>query len=104
MSGLGKLKPNVLLMGYSNGWATATEMSNEEYVSVITSAFDNRLSVMILYAREGFDVSDALNFDQLVVNNSIARVNSGAWALKWLFYKNLPWNYRNLSVKNRKTL
>ncbi|OWA49967.1 Solute carrier family 12 member 2 [Hypsibius exemplaris] len=77
MSGLGKMKPNVLLMGYSNGWATASEMSNEEYVSVITTAFDHRLSVMILYAKEGFDVSDALNFDQLVVNNSITRVNSG---------------------------
>lgn len=79
MSGLGKMKPNSLLMGYNNGWATASEMSNEEYVSVISSAFDNRLSVMILYAKEGYDVSDAVNFDQLVVNNSITRVPSGSF-------------------------
>jgi Solute carrier family 12 len=84
MSGLGKMKPNILLMGYNTGWSTDTDRSNDEYVDVISVAFDNHLGVMLLYAKEGFDISDAVNFDQLLVNNSIVRVNSGRFQIAGL--------------------
>ncbi|XP_055351992.1 solute carrier family 12 member 2-like isoform X2 [Paramacrobiotus metropolitanus] len=74
-SGLGKMKPNILFMGYYRQWATKyAEGLTEEYVSVIRSAFENRLAVMILCAKEGFGISEAVNFDQLVLQNALTRV------------------------------
>ncbi|GAU95054.1 hypothetical protein RvY_06735 [Ramazzottius varieornatus] len=69
-SGLGKLKPNILMMGFPNGWRSSNETALDEYVGAINEAFDANLGVIIAYAKEGFNITEAVNFEQLVAENA----------------------------------
>ncbi|CAD5117849.1 DgyrCDS6594 [Dimorphilus gyrociliatus] len=57
-SGLGKLKPNTLLLGFKGDWKTCDQFQVHEYVSIIHDAFDLRYGVGILRVDEGFYVSN----------------------------------------------
>ncbi|KAI6237628.1 Amino acid permease-associated region domain containing protein [Aphelenchoides besseyi] len=59
-TGLGRLKPNILAMGYKD-WTTSDRASLLEYFGIIQDAFDRNLGVMILRANSGgLDFSDLM--------------------------------------------
>uniref|UniRef100_A0A914E877 Uncharacterized protein n=1 Tax=Acrobeloides nanus TaxID=290746 RepID=A0A914E877_9BILA len=68
LSGIGKLRPNILAMGYKNDWANKGENGLAElnnYFGVIQDAFDNNMGVAILRnSSGGFDYSDAMINEQ----------------------------------------
>lgn len=53
--GLGKLKPNTLLMGYKKTWQTVDPSSVHNYVGIIHDAFDLRFGVGILRVPGGLE-------------------------------------------------
>ncbi|XP_054848986.1 solute carrier family 12 member 3-like [Eublepharis macularius] len=57
VSGLGRLKPNTLILGYKNNWQTDTPHSLESYVGTIHDCFDLSAGVCVLRMRDGLDVS-----------------------------------------------
>ena len=61
MAGLGKLSPNLLLVGFKNDWSKNLS-ANNEYVNTLFCAFEQRLSVTILRAKDGFDYSGKFVF------------------------------------------
>ncbi|XP_071844592.1 solute carrier family 12 member 2-like isoform X2 [Apostichopus japonicus] len=61
LGGLGKIKPNLVVLGFKNDWATAEAQQVEDYVGIIHDSFDMNLGVAIFRIKEGFDVSSALN-------------------------------------------
>ncbi|XP_045501318.1 bumetanide-sensitive sodium-(potassium)-chloride cotransporter isoform X2 [Colias croceus] len=54
-TGVGRLAPNVLLMGYKADWTTAPAIDLESYFNVLHTAFENRLAVAILRVPGGLD-------------------------------------------------
>ncbi|KAF2899446.1 hypothetical protein ILUMI_06729 [Ignelater luminosus] len=56
-SGIGRLSPNVLMMGYKNDWKVCNTEQLLAYFNVLHCAFENRLSVAILRLPEGLDYS-----------------------------------------------
>ncbi|XP_031623786.1 bumetanide-sensitive sodium-(potassium)-chloride cotransporter [Contarinia nasturtii] len=56
-SGVGKLAPNILLMGYKSDWQTCNHQDLVSYFNVLHYAFSNRLSVAILRLPNGLDLS-----------------------------------------------
>ncbi|OWA51104.1 Solute carrier family 12 member 2 [Hypsibius exemplaris] len=68
-SGLGKLKPNILMMGYHLNWTNWNAASMDEYVKVIHDTFDAHRGLIILCATEGFDLTEAVNFQEIVTQN-----------------------------------
>ncbi|CAD5113608.1 DgyrCDS2766 [Dimorphilus gyrociliatus] len=64
-SGLGKLKPNTLLLGFKRNWVKSSQFDVHEYVSIIHNAFDLRYGVGILRIDEGFCCqSNAIHFEE----------------------------------------
>ncbi|KAA0722987.1 Solute carrier family 12 member 3 [Triplophysa tibetana] len=59
-SGLGKLKPNTLVLGYKTKWQECKPESLNDYVNTIYIAFDNSYGLAILRMMDGLDVSDEL--------------------------------------------
>lgn len=59
-SGIGKLRPNILLMGYKNDWQTCDTSELEKYFNVVHKAFDMYLAVAILRVPNGLDYSQIL--------------------------------------------
>uniref|UniRef100_A0A1A9WEC2 SLC12A transporter C-terminal domain-containing protein n=1 Tax=Glossina brevipalpis TaxID=37001 RepID=A0A1A9WEC2_9MUSC len=87
-SGIGKLKPNILLMGYKLDWQTCERKDLIQYFNVMHKALDMYLSVAILRIPNGLDYSQILGdessaqksiFDisrSLQPNESIVDLNS----------------------------
>ncbi|XP_033839536.1 solute carrier family 12 member 10, tandem duplicate 1 [Periophthalmus magnuspinnatus] len=66
-SGLGKLKPNTLVLGFKSNWRESTPETIEDYTNMIYDTFDSNFCLCILRMMDGQDVLD--QFD--------SEVNSG---------------------------
>ncbi|XP_008278454.1 solute carrier family 12 member 3 [Stegastes partitus] len=57
-AGLGRMKPNVLLIGFKSDWRSDSPEAAHSYIGVLHDAFDLQFGVCVLRMREGLDVSD----------------------------------------------
>ncbi|KAK4881311.1 hypothetical protein RN001_004630 [Aquatica leii] len=62
-TGIGKLSPNVLMMGFKNDWRVCNTDALNSYFNILHTAFENRLSVAILRLQEGLDYSRIMEED-----------------------------------------
>ncbi|KAK5649405.1 hypothetical protein RI129_000434 [Pyrocoelia pectoralis] len=63
-TGIGKLSPNVLMMGFKNDWKICNMDHINAYFNVLHNAFENRLAVAILRLPDGLDYSRILEEDE----------------------------------------
>lgn len=71
-AGIGKLKPNVVLMGYKQDWRTCPPEELLAYFNVLHHAFDNRMAATILRLKDGLD------FSRITDEDDGGQVNGGA--------------------------
>ncbi|XP_015256756.1 PREDICTED: solute carrier family 12 member 3-like [Cyprinodon variegatus] len=62
-SGLGKLKPNTLVLGFKTNWRDSAPESIEDYINTIYDTFDSNYCLCILRMMDGLDISDDLEFE-----------------------------------------
>ncbi|GAB6029314.1 solute carrier 12 [Chamberlinius hualienensis] len=65
VTGIGKLKPNMVLMGYKTNWRTCDPQETLDYFSIIHEAFDNYMAVGILRLQDGLDYSHILEEEDM---------------------------------------
>lgn len=65
--GIGKLRPNVILMGYKSNWQDCEPNEVLEYFNVIHNAFDMHMSLGILRLKEGLDYSEYADAEELAI-------------------------------------
>ncbi|XP_076252109.1 sodium chloride cotransporter 69 isoform X2 [Rhynchophorus ferrugineus] len=70
--GIGKLKPNILLMGYKTDWQTCVKDELINYFEILHNAFDLHLAVGILRLQTGLDINDSLNENDQKDKNSVS--------------------------------
>uniref|UniRef100_A0A3Q2ZLI7 Solute carrier family 12 member 2 n=1 Tax=Kryptolebias marmoratus TaxID=37003 RepID=A0A3Q2ZLI7_KRYMA len=63
--GLGRLKPNTLVMGFKNNWSDGDMRDVENYINCIHDAFDLQFGVVILRLQDGLDISHIQGQDEL---------------------------------------
>ncbi|XP_037251153.1 solute carrier family 12 member 1 isoform X1 [Falco rusticolus] len=63
-SGLGRMKPNTLVIGFKKDWRNAAVAEVENYVGVIHDAFDFELGMIIIRISQGFDISQVLQVQE----------------------------------------
>ncbi|NXC44175.1 S12A1 protein, partial [Penelope pileata] len=63
-SGLGRMKPNTLVIGFKKDWRNAAVTQVENYVGVIHDAFDFELGMIIVRITQGFDISQVLQVQE----------------------------------------
>ncbi|XP_069014972.1 solute carrier family 12 member 3-like [Embiotoca jacksoni] len=61
-SGLGKLRPNTLVLGFKTNWRDSSPESIEDYINTISDTFDSNYCLCILRMMEGLDVSEQFDF------------------------------------------
>ncbi|XP_067255880.1 solute carrier family 12 member 10, tandem duplicate 1 [Chanodichthys erythropterus] len=59
-SGLGKLKPNILVVGFKMNWQESSGQDIEDYINTIYDSFDSNHGVCVLRMMDGLDVRDEL--------------------------------------------
>ncbi|KAJ6651864.1 hypothetical protein lerEdw1_015969 [Lerista edwardsae] len=57
VSGLGRLKPNTIVLGYKRNWQSDSPQNLDNYVGIIHDSFDINVGVCVLRMRDGLDVS-----------------------------------------------
>ncbi|XP_028261586.1 solute carrier family 12 member 10, tandem duplicate 1 isoform X2 [Parambassis ranga] len=62
-SGLGKLKPNTLVLGFKSNWRESSPESIDDYINTIYDTFDANYCLCILRMTDGLDVSDQFDFE-----------------------------------------
>ncbi|KAG7491024.1 solute carrier family 12 member 2-like [Solea senegalensis] len=67
--GLGRLKPNTLVMGFKNNWSDGDMRDVEIYINTLHDAFDLQFGVVILRLQEGLDISHTQGQDELLSTN-----------------------------------
>ncbi|NWT84044.1 S12A1 protein, partial [Lanius ludovicianus] len=63
-SGLGRMKPNTLVIGFKKDWRSAPATQVENYVGIIHDATDFELGVIIVRISQGFDISQVLQVQE----------------------------------------
>ncbi|XP_054566416.1 solute carrier family 12 member 3 isoform X2 [Eptesicus fuscus] len=58
--GLGKMKPDVLVVGFKTNWQSAPPAAVEDYIGILHDAFDFNYGVCVLRMREGLNVSEVM--------------------------------------------
>ncbi|XP_066507081.1 solute carrier family 12 member 2 isoform X2 [Hoplias malabaricus] len=82
-SGLGRLKPNTLVLGFKNDWANGDMKETETYINTIHDAFDFQYGAVILRLREGLDIShiqgqdDTSGMKDVVVSIDMSKDSDG---------------------------
>nr|XP_050849728.1 bumetanide-sensitive sodium-(potassium)-chloride cotransporter isoform X1 [Vespula vulgaris]XP_050849729.1 bumetanide-sensitive sodium-(potassium)-chloride cotransporter isoform X1 [Vespula vulgaris]XP_050849730.1 bumetanide-sensitive sodium-(potassium)-chloride cotransporter isoform X1 [Vespula vulgaris]XP_050849731.1 bumetanide-sensitive sodium-(potassium)-chloride cotransporter isoform X1 [Vespula vulgaris]XP_050849732.1 bumetanide-sensitive sodium-(potassium)-chloride cotransporter isofo len=59
-AGLGKMKPNILLMGYKQDWACCSRENLNMYFNIMHKALDMHIAVALLRIQEGLDSSGVI--------------------------------------------
>uniref|UniRef100_A0A914XYB5 Uncharacterized protein n=1 Tax=Panagrolaimus superbus TaxID=310955 RepID=A0A914XYB5_9BILA len=61
VAGLGRLKPNIVMIGFKQNWASDSLQATNDYFGLIQDSFDSCMSVMVLRnAAGGLDFSDMM--------------------------------------------
>uniref|UniRef100_A0AAQ5ZMT2 Solute carrier family 12 member 2 n=1 Tax=Amphiprion ocellaris TaxID=80972 RepID=A0AAQ5ZMT2_AMPOC len=74
--GLGRLKPNTLVMGFKNNWSDGDMRNVEIYINTIHDAFDLQFGVVILRLQDGLDISHIQGQDELLSSHEKPPVGS----------------------------
>ena len=75
--GLGKLTPNMVLMGFKSDWQTDPE-GVKDYISVIHHGFDIHLAMGILRLTNGCDFSNVIGREeQIIINDQSGKSKAG---------------------------
>ncbi|XP_040913487.1 solute carrier family 12 member 1 [Toxotes jaculatrix] len=63
-SGLGRMKPNTLMIGFKRNWRTAGSESVQSYVGILHDAFDFEYGTVMLRMSQGLDVSHIVEAEE----------------------------------------
>uniref|UniRef100_A0A671XU19 Solute carrier family 12 member 1 n=1 Tax=Sparus aurata TaxID=8175 RepID=A0A671XU19_SPAAU len=67
-SGLGRMKPNTLMIGFKRNWRTAGTEGVQTYVGILHDAFDFEYGTLILRMDQGLDVSHLVEAEETPVS------------------------------------
>ncbi|XP_061881166.1 solute carrier family 12 member 2-like isoform X1 [Entelurus aequoreus] len=74
--GLGRLKPNTLVLGFKSNWMDGDMNDVETYINTLHDAFDLQFGMVILRLRDGLDVSHIQDQDELLWSQEKPPVSS----------------------------
>ncbi|KAL4618290.1 solute carrier family 12 member 3-like [Arapaima gigas] len=71
-TGLGKLKPNTLVMGFKTNWQECSPYSLEDYIATINDTFDSNYGVCLLRMMDGLDISEEIECEAFSASDDAA--------------------------------
>uniref|UniRef100_A0A665WQN3 Solute carrier family 12 member 3-like n=1 Tax=Echeneis naucrates TaxID=173247 RepID=A0A665WQN3_ECHNA len=69
-TGLGKLKPNTLVLGFKTNWRESSPEGIDDYINTIYDTFDSNNGLCILRMMDGLDIFDQFDVDNVPVKDN----------------------------------
>uniref|UniRef100_A0A8C5E4C4 Solute carrier family 12 member 1 n=1 Tax=Gouania willdenowi TaxID=441366 RepID=A0A8C5E4C4_GOUWI len=89
-SGLGRMKPNTLMIGFKKHWRIAGKESVQSYVGILHDAFDFEYGITVLRVNEGLDVSHLVVEEVCAPPPQVAKMNASLAEASTQFKKKQP--------------
>uniref|UniRef100_A0A669D8H1 Solute carrier family 12 member 1 n=1 Tax=Oreochromis niloticus TaxID=8128 RepID=A0A669D8H1_ORENI len=92
-SGLGRMKPNTLMIGFKKNWRTAGAEAVQSYVGILHDAFDFEYGTAMLRVNQGLDVSHIVEAEVSVCGSAppqVAKMNEKLLEASLQFKKKQP--------------
>ncbi|MEE6459730.1 hypothetical protein FKM82_000719 [Ascaphus truei] len=67
-AGLGRMRPNTLVLGFKNNWLQSDMKEVEIYINLLHDAFDYQYGVVVIRLREGLDISHLQGQEELLLS------------------------------------
>uniref|UniRef100_A0AAX7UXF4 Solute carrier family 12 member 3 n=1 Tax=Astatotilapia calliptera TaxID=8154 RepID=A0AAX7UXF4_ASTCA len=83
-SGLGRMKPNTLMIGFKKNWRTAGAEAVQSYVGILHDAFDFEYGTAMLRVNQGLDVSHIVEAEGLLEAFNKGLQRSGSSQIRYL--------------------
>uniref|UniRef100_A0A6Q2Y8P4 Solute carrier family 12 member 1 n=1 Tax=Esox lucius TaxID=8010 RepID=A0A6Q2Y8P4_ESOLU len=77
VSGLGRLRPNILMMGFKKNWRTVDYADVQSYTGVLHDAFDFEYGTVLLRMTQGLDVAHIIKAQGKTTHKSVLRGPDG---------------------------
>ncbi|XP_054285767.1 solute carrier family 12 member 1-like [Macrosteles quadrilineatus] len=100
-SGLGKMRPNILLMGYKMDWRTCDRADLAMYFNIMHKALDLHLSVSILRLKEGLDYSKIITDEVAIVTTEAETTAATSFLQQLSSQDTLPRNESFISTMSQ---
>ncbi|XP_025421487.1 bumetanide-sensitive sodium-(potassium)-chloride cotransporter [Sipha flava] len=71
--GLGKLKPNIVMLGYKSNWLKCSNQDLNMYFNVLHKALDIHMAVCILRVKSGLNFSNSILIDEMQLDMLVNR-------------------------------
>ncbi|KAG8598012.1 hypothetical protein GDO81_002463 [Engystomops pustulosus] len=65
-AGLGRMRPNTLVVGFKNNWIQSDMKDVETYINLLHDAFDFQYGAVVIRLREGLDISHLQGQEELL--------------------------------------
>ncbi|XP_063151336.1 solute carrier family 12 member 2 isoform X2 [Candoia aspera] len=65
-AGLGRMRPNILVLGFKKDWQSADMNDVDIYINLLHDAFDIQYGVVVIRLREGLDISHLQGQEELL--------------------------------------
>ncbi|XP_075691976.1 solute carrier family 12 member 2 isoform X2 [Rhinoderma darwinii] len=65
-AGLGRMRPNTLVLGFKNNWIQSDMKDVETYINLLHDAFDFQYGVVVIRLKEGLDISHLQGQEELL--------------------------------------
>ncbi|XP_053557616.1 solute carrier family 12 member 2 [Bombina bombina] len=65
-AGLGRMRPNTLVVGFKSNWLQSDMKEVENYINILHDAFDYQYGVVVIRLREGLDISHLQGQEELL--------------------------------------
>uniref|UniRef100_A0A452T0H1 Solute carrier family 12 member 3 n=1 Tax=Ursus maritimus TaxID=29073 RepID=A0A452T0H1_URSMA len=90
-AGLGRMKPNILVVGFKKNWQSAHPATVEDYIGILHDAFDFNYGVCVMRMREGLNVSEVMQahseYMPHLLGAPVKNLNSIPESSRMIFFK-----------------
>uniref|UniRef100_A0A672UF38 Solute carrier family 12 member 3 n=1 Tax=Strigops habroptila TaxID=2489341 RepID=A0A672UF38_STRHB len=83
-AGLGKMRPNIPVLGYKRNWRMVSSQSLEDYVGILHDAFDFKYGVCLMRMKEGSRAAPSIGWSWLGATQNIPGSKDYSWEARFI--------------------
>uniref|UniRef100_A0A8D2MM45 Solute carrier family 12 member 2 n=1 Tax=Zonotrichia albicollis TaxID=44394 RepID=A0A8D2MM45_ZONAL len=103
-AGLGRMRPNTLVVGFKKNWRQGDMRDVETYINLFHDAFDVQYGVVVIRLKEGLDISHLQAQELHLMIFSVIKQNTSKPKFRYMFFPDSKSSSSPLNVTDQRLL